>query len=145
MSKFLPGNSNLECRTKPLVAKRHPKKLVHNLMSNHPKNVIRIASVTLLVASVLMVLAGLTVLRQFLAGWWFVIYWTVCFFLTLTAAFLALLELWAIHIAARRALRELLSEHLSDIDTRLENHIPDQPAALKHGNNNNKHQRGYKH
>lgn len=109
-------------------------------MSTRPKNVIRIASVTLLGISVIMVLAGLIMLRQLLTGWWFVIYWTACFFLTLTAAFLALLELWAIRIAARRALRELLNEHLSDLDSRLRDHRPDRKRAEKDQNRNNNQQ-----
>ncbi len=49
-----------------------------------------------------MLVWGQTVLKSYLAGWWFLMYWLVCFMFTGLAMLVALLDIWVV----RRRIRE---------------------------------------
>lgn len=66
----------------------------------------------LILAASFMVFAGTLFFQDFLMArpWWFVLYWLVCAWITLTAVLLALYDMLMVRLAARQARRKLREE-----------------------------------
>ena len=62
-----------------------------------------------------LLVAGETILRVRLEGWWFVFYWMGCLGFTLLAMLTALLDWWIIRERSREEQRELLRRTMGDI------------------------------
>ena len=63
----------------------------------------------LLVAGILLIW-GTTWLSPYLDGWKFALYWLGCFFMTIMAMLVALLDMWIIRIRARQARNKMAKE-----------------------------------
>ena len=70
---------------------------------------------TFLIISVVMLLLGETVLRQFLGKVPFVIYWLACFVFTALAILFAFLDVAGVQRQAREQQRELLEKTIREI------------------------------
>jgi hypothetical protein len=74
----------------------------------------RMAMVILLAAALVLLVAGLTILTPLLNPhehpWRVIIFWLVCIWLTFTAMLLAIFDLLAVRLEARRAERRLREE-----------------------------------
>jgi hypothetical protein len=64
---------------------------------------------------------GQTLLKPHLRGWWFILYWLICFALTGLAFLVALLDLLIMRHRAREERRRLLRETFGPVD-------PEDPA-----------------
>jgi len=60
-----------------------------------------------------MLIWGQTILKPYLEGLWFVIYWLACMGFTALAMLTALLDIWAVRRRTRAQQRELL-QHIFD-------------------------------
>ncbi len=58
---------------------------------------------------------GLIVLGSHLQGYWFLVYWAVCFLFTIAALFIALLDMRAVRRRMRREQQDLLHSTLAEI------------------------------
>ena len=89
------------------------------------QNMRRKTMFVLLVVALVLLFLGSTFLQSFINPGehpvWFILYWLVCAWLTLTAMLLALFDLFAVRAQARKAARELLSQTQS----------PDSPQIKK--------------
>ncbi len=63
-----------------------------------------------------MLIWGQTILKPYLDGFLFVLFWFVCFALTIAAVFIALLDIRATRRRARREHEELLQRTLTEIE-----------------------------
>jgi hypothetical protein len=70
-----------------------------------------------LIAALLMLIAGETVLQGRLKDLGFLIYWLVCFCLTCVAIFIAFLDVRALGLRTRREQHQLLETTLKKIQT----------------------------
>lgn len=63
---------------------------------------------------------GQTVLKPYLDGLWFLLYWFVCFLFTVSSIFIALLDVRATRRRTRDEQRELIQRTLEDVDDKKE-------------------------
>ena len=63
-----------------------------------------------------MLIWGQTLLKPYLQGLGFLIYWSFCFFFTFGAIIIALLDIRAMRRRTRREQRELLQRALEDVE-----------------------------
>ena len=77
------------------------------------KRIVRTLGAVLLAAACVMLVLGLTVLRERLHGPQFVLYWSWCFLITIAAILVALADLIMIRRASRQSRRKLFREHFT--------------------------------
>jgi hypothetical protein len=75
------------------------------------RTVLRLCGVGLVAACAAMLLLGNTALAQWLQGGRFVLYWSGCFLLAVTAIAVAIAELWLLRRALRQTQRALFRSH----------------------------------
>ncbi|HEV2395182.1 MAG TPA: hypothetical protein VG146_22755 [Verrucomicrobiae bacterium] len=75
----------------------------------------RLLGVLVLLAALGMLIAGETVLKQWLSGFRFLVYWLGCFFLTGLAILSAYLDVRALRRETRREERDLIESTIKDI------------------------------
>jgi hypothetical protein len=63
-----------------------------------------------------MLIWGQTLLKPYLQGFGFLIYWSVCFFFTFGAIFIALLDVRAMRRRTRREQQELIERTLDEVE-----------------------------
>lgn len=63
-----------------------------------------------------MLIWGQTLLKPYLQGLGFLIYWSFCFFFTFGAIFIALLDIRAMRRRTRREQQELMERTLSEVE-----------------------------
>jgi hypothetical protein len=69
-----------------------------------------------------MLIWGQTLLKPYLQSLGFLIYWSLCFFFTFGAIFIALLDLRAMRRRTRREQEELLQRALQDVENEASDH-----------------------
>lgn len=69
-----------------------------------------------LLAAVVLLVCGLTVLKPRLHGVWFLLYWFSCFFFTFAAMVIAVVDVWAVRRQGLEAQRELYDQTLADLE-----------------------------
>src|SRR5262249_17782352 len=84
-----------------------------------------------LLGAIIMLALGQFVLPGRLGASGFLIYWLICFVLTVMAAFTALVDLKAVGLLARNEQRELLKETLHDIEEEQRTHGQDHQKDRK--------------
>jgi hypothetical protein len=82
----------------------------------------------ILLAALLMLIAGQTFLKNQLSGLGFLLYWLVCLLLTGAAIFVAYVDVVALQRRSRREARELLESTLSEIESEAKKK-PRQPGS----------------
>jgi hypothetical protein len=75
-----------------------------------------------------MLVWGQTVLKPHLAGWGYLGYWFVCFFFTIAAIWIALLDVRAIRRRIRNEHRELIQKTLEEVES-----APSKKSSRKEG------------
>jgi hypothetical protein len=70
-----------------------------------------------LAAAMVMLLAGQSFLKERLTGVPFMLYWLVCFLLTMSAMLIALRDALTLQQRGRKAHKELLQDALTEIET----------------------------
>ncbi len=63
-----------------------------------------------------MLIWGQTILAPHLKGWGFLIYWLICFFFTMAAIVIALLDVRAVRKKIRRQQQDLIEQTLDELD-----------------------------
>jgi hypothetical protein len=86
-----------------------------------PQNIRRWSGALYLAASILMLVAGVTVLEDRLKGFYFIYYWLICAMFTLLAFMIALLDFRAVRRRSQQAQTDLIRDVLHAVSRSKDN------------------------